>query len=145
LARMERKTIREEQENKMKFKIETCQLVQGNETTPWEEDYDKPEVKSLEEAIKCGRQMIDYFNSGLRPKENPRKFISARIVHEKSDAHQWEKHHPVTLLEGHLSYDLMRCKNCGIKARRYGLGQSEPVIEKKFQKKFKVCPNEIVA
>jgi hypothetical protein len=128
----------------MKYQIECCYEDPASKAGKWTEDYDDPDVKSLSDAEIKGRALIEFYNETCRPGERRRKFLAAKIIAEKSDAHKWQKANAVTLLERGLSYDLMRCENCGVTARRYGLGHSPPVIEKKYAKKYQKCPGEFV-
>ncbi len=77
---------------------------------------------------------MDYFNSTLHPGEKEREVVSVSILEKYSlKDHKWEKQNLVTISDQGDLHDAMKCKVCGITAKRYGL--STIVYDKRFNKK----------
>lgn len=106
---------------------------------PWQEAYDEPSIKTREQAVDHGQELIDYFNRTLRPKEKRREFVSASLAGE-SNVHDWQKTNLVTCYKGGRSFDTMRCGVCGITGRRYGLGPTVERDDKYKAEKYHECP-----
>lgn len=102
----------------MKFKIEV-----SSASGTWFETYDEHAVTTEAQAVDFGNRTIAYFNSTLRPHEEPRTFTGkAELVGAgKGGDHDWRKKNLVTLSDHRGWYDNMECDACGITARRYGL------------------------
>jgi hypothetical protein len=88
----------------------------------WTEDYDFDGDGDPEKII---GDLLDSFNATLKPKELPRRLVkilsfSFVPVASKPVPHIWDKASLVTEKGG---YDRMRCRACGAKGKRYGLGQ----------------------
>lgn len=105
----------------MKFTV----VVSYKETEGrWSEDYDKPDIETLEEAEAWADETIARFNNTLRPHEKARKVIRVEMLGD-SEEHDWERTNPYTLISKHKgNYDAFRCSKCGITGRRYGLNTS---------------------
>ena len=59
----------------MKFKVK---YTDGRSS--WWEEGDRLEVTSQRDAFLFGKVLVEYWNSGLRPGEQPRKVLMAVIV-----------------------------------------------------------------
>jgi hypothetical protein len=92
-------------------------------------------------ADQHGRSIVDRFNASLKPNEQPREFIEAldgttsKPSQSVEFLHQWEKTSLVTQKGG---YDVMTCKVCGAKGKRFGLGQSGVKPDRKTQQYCKI-------
>jgi hypothetical protein len=109
-----------------------CGYAEDDET--WEEDYNRPEVKSLEEAGAYGAKLVQSFNDTLRPGEKIRKYINARLDESAPDFpdHDFEKQNLVTIFDPRRGmHDLLKCRNCPVFGRRYGLIGFQ--IDRKFR------------
>jgi len=107
----------------MKFKM----LVSDGQGDWWEE-YDKP----CKDARKCAKEIVEYFNRTLGPCESPRTLKAVEVLdaHSQKD-HAWEKQNAFTIKSGGRFYDVYRCKNCGITAKRFGLDVAV-IIDSRF-------------
>ena len=110
----------------------------GDPDHSWLETYDYPRLnfKSAEDKEKAKelvREAVRKWNRTLRPHEKPRKLLATKVVGPSTD-HDWEKSNLVTISKrGGASYDTARCKNCGAKAKRFGIGGTYS-IDKKSQR-----------
>ena len=89
----------------------------------WEEIYDKPEITSLDAAKAWATKTVAWFNCTLRPGEYRRVLVDVLPASEEDagmSAHTWEKQNLVTLETRGNFFDKLRCKVCGITAKRYG-------------------------
>lgn len=108
------------------------QVTDGSQT--WWEDFNYPSVRSQQNAEDEANRMIERFNATLRPYEKPRTLLSVAFGEGDSEEtkpmrvrHQWEKTNLITVKgRGGNYYDEMRCSNCGITGKRYGLGGVTP-------------------
>lgn len=68
--------------------------------------------------------MIDNFNKTLRQGERTRELVGVEVLDEPTGLgkHEWSKTNLVTVVRGSQMYDKMRCDNCGITGKRFGLG-----------------------
>ena len=106
----------------------------------WDEDYDNPSIKNLEDAQKWSFALIQKFNDTLRLGEKPRKIVSVSLAGEsESQPHDWRKMNLVTVMDHLLGfYDILQCRVCGITAKRFGLDCI--LIDRKFRaKKYQKC------
>jgi hypothetical protein len=107
---------------------------------PWVEDYDKPQVKTIDDANEFAVALIQQFNNTLRPGEKSRKVLFVEIAGESGPPdHDWSKMNLVTVMDPRLGfYDILQCTRCGITAKRFGLDRI--LIDRKFRaKKFQKC------
>ena len=89
-----------------------------------------------------GLQTVEWFNETRRVGERKRVYLGCTIISNSISgmSHEWEKSCLVTQISKGTSYDTMKCKNCGITGKRYGLGQSGTIIDPKYKKeKYKYC------
>lgn len=118
----------------MKFKI-LVGVEDGSLEPSWEtytENTDDPE--------KWGKDIVDYFNSTLRPHEAKRKYFNFEILDGEESPHSWEKDATGMSMEfrGEV-VDVMYCKKCGITGKRKGLS-SHIKIDSKYKKKaYRLC------
>jgi len=101
----------------MKFKL----LYKDKKTKQktWEE-YDEP----IEDAQKWAEETLQRFNDDLRPHEGFRKLLKVVILDEDSnEKHVWEKTNLVTISDKHGMYDTLKCKGCGVTAKRFGMNR----------------------
>jgi hypothetical protein len=104
----------------------------ASDDTAWTEDYETNDAGTAEEII--GR-LLDNFNATLRPGQAPRRVVKILAVEGSAQLkHNWDKASLVTEKGG---YDRMRCRVCGAKGKRYGLGQHGVTIDKRARKS---CP-----
>lgn len=88
----------------------------------WVEDYNRPEIKTEEDAREWAYALIDNFNNTLRPKERARKVLDVTFEDNKAQAsHDWHKTNLVTMFSGNHFYDTLICLECGVTAKRYGI------------------------
>lgn len=121
----------------MKIKIEVRSV---GEKESWFEEYD-----CNGDPQEFGENLILYFNSTLRPGERPREFLGYEILEEEAGPkkHDWVKVNMYTIMEGKNSHDKMKCGQCGITGKRYGLGQGGVTRDYKYRaKRYDVCRPE---
>lgn len=84
--------------------------------------------------------LINNFNDSLYPGSAPRELLSWKETEDATPfriRHDWEKTSLVTEAGG---YDRMRCRNCGITGKRYGLGEAGVMRDRKFKHlRFEDC------
>ncbi len=91
------------------------------------------------------RDIVDWFNSTLRPHETMRVFVRCQIVGEVPPAeHKWFKATAMTkrMIGGPRSdqiYDAMQCERCGVTGKRYGLSEFVKLDSKWRKAAFKRC------
>lgn len=121
----------------MKF-ILVVQHSEGGEA--WEEHYDIAAIDSLEKAQAWAQSTIQKFNDTLRPHEKSRKIVSVALA-GKSDKHLWHKTNLMTISDPRLGlYDTMKCENCGITGKRFGVSEAVKLDSKFRAKKYRLCP-----
>lgn len=99
---------------------------------PWNEDEDRLEIESMDEAQVWAKETVDHFNATLRPYEKLRELISVEFLGDESRHHDWEKTNLITIvLPNDDSYDTAQCMSCGITGKRWGLSQSV-TLDKEF-------------
>lgn len=116
----------------------------------WRHPGEKKEVKETYEQItddpeKWGREIINWFNSTLRPHETKRVFVRCEFETEiPPPEHKWFK---VTLMtksnQYGASYDGMKCERCGITGKRYGLMAHTKPDSKYRLKVFARCDTSV--
>lgn len=120
----------------MKFNI----LVRYPGGEPWKEDYNRPDVLTLEQARVWGMNLIHRFNDTLQSGERAREYVG---VEEDPDSdavtpHEWHKTNLVTIIKGHSAYDTAICLRCNVTGKRFGLGGV--TIDPKYKaKKYQSC------
>jgi hypothetical protein len=111
----------------------------------WTEDYNRPDILTLDKAKAWAERTIGNFNKTLRPRERSR--ILLEIVEQENDAvarHDWRKTNLVTIISGKRNYDKMICSRCGVTGKRYGLGQNGIERDSKFRaKKYETCSEDL--
>jgi hypothetical protein len=111
----------------------------SNGDSTWWEDYERPQVRDEASARVAAQQLVDYFNSTLHPKEKPRTLLSVKFGAGNSlKQHRWDKQNLVTIRRRGLYFDEMKCRDCGVTGKRFGL--QEVTLDRKFKaKKYLVC------
>jgi hypothetical protein len=109
-----------------------------DDRSTWTEEYDKP-AKDIAEARIVAEQMIENFNRYLRPYELPRTLVDVSVGGNAVLAHEWQKMNLVTQVKGASSFDIMRCAQCGITGRRFGIGEDVKPDGQYRAKAFKSC------
>lgn len=106
-------------------------------------------VESYEQVTtdpeKWSRDIVDWFNSTLRPRERKRIFVKCEVIGEVPPAeHRWFKKTAMTktvvggLRHGQM-YDAMECGRCGVTGKRYGLSGSVKLDSKWRKIVFQRC------
>jgi hypothetical protein len=106
----------------------------------WKELYDRPNVTNKEGAEEYGKELIEFFNSTLGPKEKSREFVGIEILSDDTLIHSWDKTNAVTILKNGSMYDTYKCSICGITGKRFGLN-SNITIDYKYRG-HKICKVE---
>ena len=122
----------------MKFDITVVHDPEDGE--PWVEDYDRRDIKTLEDANAYATAIVQRFNETLRPGERARKVVRVQITGQSTEQnHDWSKINLVTIIDPRMGmYDLMRCTACGISAKRFGL--TNIIIDRQWgAKKYQKC------
>lgn len=118
----------------MKFNIHVAYRDEPGE--PWIEDYNRPDIKTEDQAREWAARTIEWFNSTLRPGERARKVTGVSFEDNKAvRSHEWHKTNLVTLHNGRNLYDTLICLVCGVTAKRHGLDRI--VLDPKYRKNFK--------
>ena len=107
---------------------------------PWEENENHPNIKTETQARQWATDCIQRFNDTLRPKEEPRKLLAVSFPESQtaSEIHIWHKTNLVTQIIRGAVFDTMMCSECGVKAKRYGVGNI--VIDSEYKAKgFQSC------
>lgn len=89
------------------------------------------------------KELLEYFNDTLKPGEPLRALIRVDVKPNKMPLqHQWFKTNFVTIMAtgGQGSYDTYRCTDCGVTAKRWGIGGAFIPDKKKDQYKECVGP-----
>lgn len=68
----------------MKFNIHVTYRDEPGET--WVEDYNRPEIKTEEQAREWSAHLIENFNNTLRPQERARKVVKVTFEDNKARA-----------------------------------------------------------
>ena len=122
----------------------------------WRHPGREAEVKETYERItndpeKWSRDIIDWFNSTLRPHETKREFIRCEIHGEVPPAaHKWFKVTAITktMMGGPrhgAMFDAMQCERCGVTGKRFGIGRAVKLDSKFRKKEFKRCDTTLAA
>jgi len=113
------------------------QVMVTNGKRRWWEEF----VKETDDADRCAREMVDYFNNTLRPNELPRRVLFVEELDEEETEHDWVKSCLVTQLgrSDSRGHDTYRCERCGITGKRYGLDSCIERDRKYQAKKYRTC------
>ncbi len=119
----------------MKFKLKVCKV--NDEKNTWFEEYDE----DTSDAEQWGKDIIEYFNSDLRPNETARKLLEVIVLDKDSiEKHDWDKTNLVTIIKGNgIPYDTQKCQRCGITGKRYGLSETVKIDPKYKAKVYLRC------
>ncbi len=114
----------------MKFRL----IVTDERGKEWSEDENRSEIANMAEAEKWATKIIQSFNDTLRPGELPRTIVRVEPLGDDDDdgkawpeikRHDWEKTNLVTVMNDYFgSHDTMKCRQCGITGKRFGIGPS---------------------
>jgi len=97
----------------MKFR-----MFVSNGDCEWQEDYDRSCSDASQEALR----IVELFNNTLRPHERPRTLLRVEMIDLASRKdHTWDKMNLVTVFTHGHYFDVLRCRVCGVTAKRYGL------------------------
>lgn len=104
----------------MKFKLK-CKNIGDPDEKSWWEEYDKP----TSDPHQWAKEIVQYFNDTLRPKEKPRELLEVIVDSEENDNHhKWNKlTSEMTVYDNREKtyFDGYKCSVCGLYARKYGL------------------------
>lgn len=87
----------------------------------FKEEYD---IDNSQNPLEYAQSLINNFNNTLRPNESARELLEVKVIDKDckpSIMHNWEKQNLVTIMGRNGSYDNVKCVNCGVTAKRYGL------------------------
>lgn len=118
----------------MKFRIQIS--VKGEK--PYWEEYDKP----ISDADLWAKKTIKSFNDTLRLNEKPRTLHAIEVLDvESQKEHAWTRTNITTISDQYGLYDKVKCENCGITGKRYGLGEVNVQLDAKYRnaKVFRRC------
>jgi len=127
----------------MKFKMIVRKL---NDNSEWTEEYDE----DVEDAEQWSKDIINRFNSTLRPGESPRELLAVVVLDDKNKGkprgvsvlHEWNKTNLVTVEdENGRMCDTYKCAECGITGKIYRLG-GDVKRDAKFRYKIYECCKE---
>lgn len=93
------------------------------------------------------RDILKFFNGGLRPGERPREFVrcdvDGEVPHEK---HKWVKRTAMTQSNQYgTAYDAMICERCNVTGKRFGLGAHVKIDSKFKLKVYQRCDTSCAA
>jgi len=119
-------------------------VAEGDSPVEWMEELDVPEGE--DPAAWCKR-VIDNFNevesNWYGEKAKLRRLIEVVKATEKL-VHIWVKSNLVTLHDKSGYYDELQCERCGLKCRRYGLGDP-PQTECHPERVCSLCGKEFAS
>lgn len=105
------------------------------DSSMWHETYTKDE-----DPEEYGRKAVDYWNASIRPHEKARVFIRAELIDDDVPAveHQWEKQNAMTRERNGRMFDILKCRVCGITAKRYGV--NHVMADSQYRAKvYRIC------
>jgi len=115
----------------MKFRV----LVSDG-ATDWWETFDL----TTDDPEKWAEETIAYFNETLNSGEKSRIVKEIEVLDVDSvERHEWEKASLVTETNRYGAHDRMKCKNCSITAKRYGLDGGITVDSQYKSKVYQRC------
>lgn len=115
-----------------------AKITDGNVT--WDEKYNIADDIDMTSYI---NNILDNFNSSLRPNENKRTLVSVDEIGKGTEKHKWSKTSGATIQGTHGMYDKYVCKVCGITGKRYGLS-SEVKRDSKYNAKcYETCTSTL--
>jgi len=115
----------------MKFRVKV-----SDGTTDWWETFDL----ATDDPNLWAQETIAYFNTTLKPGEKSRMVAEVEVLDKDSvERHEWEKASLVTEMNRHGDHDRMKCKNCSITAKRYGIGGGITVDSQYKSKIYQRC------
>lgn len=95
----------------------------GDEAT-WFETYEEGQsgLNQGMDAKAWAIGLIENFNATLNRGERRRELVGVKVTTGAPVAHAWEKTNAMTRRShDNRAYDTLRCRTCGVTARRYGL------------------------
>lgn len=88
----------------------------------WTENYNEDSVTNQEQAEHWADETLAFFNRTCEQGEPTRRLVSVNFREGNSPGkHWWVKQNIITLQDHRGMFDEVKCKKCGITARRYGL------------------------
>lgn len=123
----------------MNFKI---QVRDERDREPWWEEFNYHQVVDQATAEGAAADMIAKYNNTMCPGDSPRTLLSV-VFAETGTAHQhhdWRKQNLMTIASTKrvAAHDAMKCRNCGITGKRFGLTGTTRDAEFKA-KAFEYC------
>lgn len=99
------------------------------DSTAWPEKEDRPTLVTEAEVREWAANIIREYNRTLRPNERARALVRVTLTpdetpiqSDEASPHDWHKTNGVTIIKGSLNYDTLRCSQCGVTGKRYGVG-----------------------
>lgn len=90
----------------------------------WWETY----VEVTDNPLSWGKETIAYYNNTLRPGEKRRTLLAVELIEDELAPvnHAWEKQNLFTRyhIGSARAYDDMKCTRCGVRGKRFGLGEN---------------------
>lgn len=123
----------------MKFRM--IVKYRDEDAPPWNEDEDRPDITSIEDAKAWAEYTVASFNNAIRPHEKPRELVGVEDLDDGEGStkkfrsmHNWQKTNLVTIMGKYFgSHDTMECENCGITGKRHGIGDHGVIHDPEFK------------
>lgn len=104
----------------------------------WTEDY----TIDHNDPNEWANEIIDRFNRTRKPGEKTRELIGVTILNPDGTPkreHNWEKSNLATIVRANQNYDTVKCTNCGVTGKRFGLSSAIKIDSKYRAKKYEFC------
>lgn len=109
-------------------------------TVSWNETYD---ITDNVDGITYIGNMLNNFNSSLRPNERKRTLVCIEEIGNGTEKHKWTKSSGATIQGTHGMYDKYICKVCGVTGKRYGLSSEIKRDGKYTAKCYETCTSTL--
>jgi len=131
-----------------KFKLFWKHPGESDDIAPREETYEQ----RCKDPVQWSKDIIEWFNSTLRPHERKRVFVRCEVIGEVPPAeHDWHKKTAMTQSlpqsRGGAPYDAYVCLRCGVTGKRFGLAPNV-ILDSAWKRKgvaYKRCDTSMKA